>query len=326
MSSRSGDDPRSATAPKRRKSKTLRIDIQPDAAERPKDCCTLTMLTGPTPGTVKTLTSGELVIGRDDELPWPIEDRGVSSRHARIVYQSGGFEISDLDSTNGTYVNGRRVLHGHRLHDGDRIQLGEQTLIRVALHDETEQQAARRIYEAAVNDPLTGVFNRGHLEASLNVEFAYAIRHRTPLSLLFIDLDHFTAVNNTWGHQAGDAVLHAVAQAVKDAVRTEDLVARYGGEEFVLLARGIDLNGALVMAERVRRIVEQLQVAFEGQLITITTSIGVACLEAATPFGEVRELVAAADRALYRAKHEGRNRIVAALDATPTEPGAALEP
>lgn len=315
MSRRSGDEPGAPGGAKRRQSNTFRMDQGPDFEELPKDRCTLTMLTGPTPGVIKTLTSGSLTIGRDEDLGWPVEDRGVSGRHARIGLERGWFEIADLGSTNGTYVNGRRLHEPQRLRDGDKIQLGEHTLIRVSLQDETEQQAARRMYEAAVKDPLTGIYNRGHLEAVLVSEFAYAARHKTPLSVIFVDLDHFTQVNNTYGHQAGDAVLQAVAQAMKNAIRTEDMVARYGGEEFVMLARGVDLNGSLVMAERIRWIIESMSTPYDDRSLTITASLGVSCFEAATPFETVQHLVAAADRAVYRAKAEGRNRVVGAIDA-----------
>ena len=196
----------------------------------------------------------------------------------------------------------------------DSIELGERTLIRASLQDAREQAASRKMYEAAVLDPLTGVYNRGHLETILVSEFAFAVRHRTPLSVVFVDLDHFTQVNNTFGHQAGDAVLRAVAQTVKNTIRTEDLIARYGGEEFVLVARGIDLNGSIAMADRIRMTVESAPVVVGGHAVTVTASFGVAAYEAATPYGTVQELVAAADRAVYRAKAEGRNRVCEAFD------------
>lgn len=301
---------------KRRMSNTHRVEERPDFETLPKDRCTLTMLTGARPGAIYTLGPGELILGRDEELSWRIEDRAVSSHHARLSGVDGRFQIEDLDSTNGTYVNGERVQR-RELRDGDRIQLGEHTLLRVALQDATEHEAAQRMYEAAVLDPLTGVYNRGHLEAVLTAEFAFAQRHKTPLSVIFADLDHFTDVNNTYGHQAGDAVLQDVAQAIRQAVRTEDLVARYGGEEFVLVARGIDLNGAIAMAERIRRKVEGVTVPLDDTLLSVTASFGVACFEAATPYDTREQLVAAADRAVYRAKAEGRNRVCDSSDVAP---------
>jgi diguanylate cyclase (GGDEF)-like protein len=156
------------------------------------------------------------------------------------------------------------------------------------------------------------------MEAVLLQEFAFAIRHKCPLTVMFVDLDHFTMVNNTYGHQAGDTVLRMVAQAIHHAVRTEDLVARYGGEEFVLVARGIDLNGSMVMAERVRSTIAHVRVPLDRATTSVTASIGVACYEAATPYQSQEELVAAADRAVYRAKREGRNRICEAIDLAPS--------
>jgi two-component system, cell cycle response regulator len=303
----------------RRRSNTFRMDNQPELVELPKDRCTLTMLTGPTPGAVHPVKDGALTIGRDETLPWHIPDRGVSSQHARIIHEDGAFAVEDLDSTNGTFLNGRRISQVERLRDGDRIQLGENTLIRVSLEDATEHNASQQAYDSAVRDPLTGVYNRGHLEAVLVAEFAYAARHKTVLSVIFTDLDHFSRVNNTYGHQAGDQVLRVVAQAMRATVRTEDVVARYGGEEFVMVARGIDLNGAIAMAERVRQVIERQEISVPGTSapIKITASLGVASHEAATTYDNVQSLVAAADRAVYRAKSEGRNRVCETIDTAP---------
>ncbi len=276
------------------------------------------MLTGPTPGAIQPVSGeADVVLGRSDELPARIEDRGISGHHARIYCHQGTFWVEDLDSTNGTFINDMRLTKPQQHMDGDRIQLGENTLIRASLQDATEQEAARRMYSAAVQDPLTGVFNRGHLDASLVSEFAFAQRHRVPLSILFVDLDHFTQVNNTYGHQAGDAALKLTAQAIQNAVRVEDIVTRYGGEEFVLVARGIDSAGGAILAERVRRTIESITIPYRGHAIRITASVGVATLEPATPYENHEQLIAAADRAVYRAKAEGRNRVCQAMMSAP---------
>lgn len=298
----------------RRQSDTRRIVQRPVHEDLPKDCCTLTKLTGSSPGSMFTVKESRCVLGRDEDLPWRIDDDAVSGRHACVYRKNGWFWLADLDSTNGTYVNGRAVTEPHQLRDGERIELGARTLIRVSLQDEREHEATRRVYEAAVLDPLTGLYNRGHLEKSLAAEFAYSVRHRVPLSVAFVDLDHFTRVNNTYGHQAGDAVLRAVCGALREGIRTEDFIARYGGEEIVVVARGIDLNGAIAMAERLRRIVETTPVAVDGAWVEVTASFGVASFEAATPYANVHELVAAADRAVYRAKAMGRNCVCEAVD------------
>lgn len=270
------------------------------------------MLCGPSPGSVHKLGQGELVLGRDEDLAYRIDDVAVSGRHARLYSQDGNFFIEDLGSTNGTFVEGRRLTAKRRLQEGDRVQLGLNTLFRVDLQDATEEEAAKRLYEAAVRDPLTGVYNRGHFETLIVSEFAFAARHKTPLSVLFIDFDHFTQVNNTYGHQAGDAVLRNAARTIAETIRTEDLVARYGGEEFVLVARGISLEHTLILAERVRSTVARCVVPWDDVAIAVTVSIGVATFDhQRAPYGSADELVAAADRAVYRAKHAGRDRVCA---------------
>jgi len=288
------------------------MQTQPELASAPRDRCTLTMLSGPSPGSVHHLGRGELILGRDDDLPYRIDDIAVSGRHARLFCKAGEFFLEDLGSTNGTFVEGSRIRGTHRLNDGDRVQLGVNTLFRVALQDATEQEAARRLYDAAVRDPLTGVYNRGHFETLIVSEFAFAARHKTPLSVLFIDFDHFSEVNNTHGHQAGDEVLRTETRVISEAIRTEDLLARYGGEEFVLVARGIALEHALILGERVRSTVARCIVPWEDVAIGVTVSIGVASYHhQRSPYASPEQLVAAADRAVYRAKNAGRDRVCA---------------
>jgi len=291
--------------------KTMRLEpgAAPQWQELPKDRCTLVMLTGPTPGAVQPVGNEPLVMGRGADVSAQIDDPGISSRHARIFLYGGRFWVEDLESTNGTYVNGCKLVGKQMLNDGDRIQLGQDTLIRVALQDATEQEAAQRIYEAAVRDPLTRLFNRGHLDKMLYREYAYAVRHRSPLAVLFLDLDHFSAVNNTHGHQAGDMVLRTIAHLIHKMVRTEDLVARYGGEEFVLVARGLNKEQACILGERVRSTIEAQELVWGDAALKVTTSVGVAAYDAATPYATLDELVAAADRAVYQAKNDGRNRV-----------------
>ena len=118
-----------------------------------------------------------------------------------------------------------------------------------------------------------------------------------------------SAVNNTHGHQAGDMVLRTIAHLIHKMVRTEDLVARYGGEEFVLVARGLNKEQACILGERVRSTIEAQELVWGDAALKVTTSVGVAAYDAATPYATLDELVAAADRAVYQAKNDGRNRV-----------------
>jgi diguanylate cyclase (GGDEF)-like protein len=182
--------------------------------------------------------------------------------------------------------------------------------LRFAITDDMEEHLLRDLYESSVRDPLTGVYNRKHFNERLAMEIAYSRRHRTPLALLMIDIDHFKQVNDTYGHLAGDRVLKAMAAIVMRTIRTEDIFARYGGEEFTVIARGIEGKGAMVLAERIRSLVETARIVREDKWIPVTLSVGVAtgrcCGDDLVP----EKLVGLADQRLYQAKLEGRNRAV----------------
>lgn len=177
----------------------------------------------------------------------------------------------------------------------------------VMLHDITERRALfERMRELASLDGLTGIFNRRHFFDLSRAEFDRARRHDGPVSLIMFDLDHFKHINDSLGHQCGDEVLRAVTQACSVRLRSFDLFGRYGGEEFAVLLPEIDHEGALTVAERLRRSIA----AVERDLgdIGITASFGVASVSSTGDL-DFDDLVQLADEALYRAKQRGRDRI-----------------
>jgi two-component system cell cycle response regulator len=247
------------------------------------------------------------IIGRGDVAQVRLHDDGISRRHAMIVRVSGDLCLEDLQSANGTRVNGQPITR-HVLRDGDKIQLGEKTILKFADADSVEEGFHQAMYEAAVRDALTRVYNRRHFVERLASEVAYSRRHRSPLSLLMIDIDHFKHINDGHGHPAGDHVLAALGQILLAAVRAEDIVARYGGEEFAILCRGTPPMSALQLAERLRRAVESHAFVYRDKRISVTLSVGIAmCADSPTA---AQQLVAKADAALYEAKQTGRNRAV----------------
>lgn len=269
---------------------------------------TLTVLIGADVGAAYPLhAAATVVLGRGPEAEVSVEDDGVSRRHCRIIRSGDLYEIEDLGSTNGTYVDHELARGRLRLVDNSRIQIGN-TVLRFALQDRLELEAGRRMYEMTVRDGLTGTYNRRYFEERLTSEFAFAQRHGTSLCVLLIDVDHFKRVNDSFGHQAGDLVLTQVAAQLRSGVRTEDVLARYGGEEFAVIARGIDVAGARLFAERVRRMIEQAHITWEGRAISVTASVGLAHNHSGAAVSRPERLVAAADEALYRAKAAGRNR------------------
>lgn len=185
-----------------------------------------------------------------------------------------------------------------RLRTGKRILYLQDQLIcaREALRDQ------------ATHDRLTGLWNRGAILDILSNEMGRAQRQGAPVSIAIGDLDAFKLVNDTYGHPAGDEVLRNVAQAMRDSVRRYDSIGRYGGEEFLLVLPGCDESNAMAHAERIRTAVARVAVQTPAADIRPTISLGVAVFDPhANP--DAFDLVQAADVALYRAKHSGRNRV-----------------
>jgi two-component system, cell cycle response regulator len=291
---------------------TVRFAFAPKAGSPADRKGALTLLSGKGAGLVIALADTPIVIGRTSEATIVIEDDGLSRKHARFLRMQRQYFVEDLESTNGTFVNGVATTEPVRLDDGDTVQLGSGTVVRFSLRDEAEIDAARRTYERTVKDPLTGAYNRHFLDERLVSELAFAQRHGVPLTVMFVDADHFKRVNDTHGHAAGDEVLRRLSQLLESTLRAEDIVARYGGEEFVLVLRGVPTTGALAVAERVRVGVETLKIGHAGKWIPVTVSVGVATHSKEREVDSVAALLALADGALYRAKGSGRNRVVLA--------------
>jgi len=268
----------------------------------------LMVIQGRTQGRIYALVANETVLGRAGDAGIVLDDAGVSRRHARIERRLEEFVIHDLDSRNGVFVNADRVKE-RVLHDGDRVQLGTGTVLKFRLHDPQEEEAQRRLYESATRDLLTGAANRRRILEALDAEVASCERHGVPLSVLLLDLDHFKAVNDSLGHLGGDHALRSMAEAAQGELRAGDLLGRYGGEEFVVILRHAGRTEARKAADRIRQRVEGLELSFEGKPLRLTVSVGVATL---APKGGPEALLAAADAALYRAKREGRNRVIVA--------------
>jgi two-component system cell cycle response regulator len=292
--------------------KTLIVDTRA-ASSSARSTGIFTVVGGIETGRVLVIPKGvEVTFGRSEGVTFRFDDASVSGTHARLAHVANSYVLMDAGSTNGTYVNDARVSSPATLTDGDRVQLGSGTFLRFSLVSDDEERALRKMYDAALRDGLTGVFNRKHLEERLDAEIAYALRHKTELSFVILDVDHFKRVNDTYGHPAGDAVLKAVAQVLIAGVRTEDVLGRYGGEEFVVVARGIALEGACLLADRLRATLCATPLRLGETVFTVSASAGVSSLACCQGKLDKATLLAIADARLYKAKQGGRNRVVGA--------------
>ena len=269
---------------------------------------TLTLLTGVEAGRMVVLGPEGLLIGRDAHDGLLVDEMGVSRRHARIAAgPDGSFYVEDLGSTNGTFV-GERQVSWAPLASGDSIRLGQRLRVRFALADEAEELLQRKLYESSVRDSLTQVFTRRYFSERLAKEVARYQGDKTDAALLVVDLDGLKELNDRFGHLAGDRALCAVAARIAGMMRPEDALARYGGDEFVVLAPGMGLGQAGLLARRIRETIARLRFAAGGRAVSVTVSIGIAAM------GELGEracaptdLFSLADARLYSAKKAGRN-------------------
>jgi len=278
----------------------------------------LVVMAGSNVGEMYKVEKDQLVIGRGDKADLRLVDDGISRDHAKIVKEGDRMVLEDMGSTNGTYCNGERVSR-HPLAEGDKILLGSTTILKFSYHDKLDEAFQRQMSESALRDGLTRAYNKRYFSERIESEMQYALRHDAPLSLIFLDIDHFKAINDRHGHQAGDHVLVQLATLAMTMLGEDDVFARYGGEEFAVIARGVDLEAASALSERMRGAIEAHVFKFAEVSIPVTVSIGVA--RAPGPGLTVSgDLVARADEAMYAAKRGGRNRVCLAPAVPETTP------
>ena len=244
-----------------------------------------------------------ILLGRGSENTIVLENDSVSRRHCRIEKRDRHWYVVDLDSTNGSYVNDELVTD-MQLRRGDQVKVGD-TIFKFLSGSDVEAQYHETIYRMTIVDGLTGVNNKRYLMESLEREIPRARRHDRPLSLIMFDIDHFKAINDNFGHLAGDYVLKELATICKSRLRPDDILGRYGGEEFAIILPETPLSGGHKIAEELRQLTEDHRFTFEGEDIRVTISLGVSKLEDG---GDVIGFIKTADEKLYEAKRGGRNK------------------
>ena len=287
---------------------TLNREIQ---KLRDQDAC-LIVIRGPRQGFRYFVTHPDMAIGRDATAEISISDPSISRKHAKVLKTPNGIQLTDLGSANGTVINGAKIGANETvtLAKEDMIKLGN-TILKFLPAGELEILVYGHLSTAAHTDPLTKIYNKGYLDEALEAECKRARALHTELSLLFLDLDHFKKINDTYGHDAGDFVLREFTQLVRPLLpKPKDVFARFGGEEFVILLSHTSLQAAQSFAESLRAAIQAHQFVYEGKRIQVTASFGVA--EMTATISTPQSLIKHADQALYRSKQEGRNRVTIA--------------
>ncbi|MET0401720.1 MAG: GGDEF domain-containing protein [Cystobacter sp.] len=276
-------------------------------SERPVDMdAALVVIYGLELGRKYDLCTPQTLIGRSTRAEIQVDQESISRNHACITTDRRGVFIKDLGSTNGTFVNDDPVRQETPLTNGDLVKIGR-TIFKFIAGGNIETAYHDEIYRLTTMDGLTQIYNRRYFEEALEREVSRSRRYERCLALVMFDVDHFKRVNDTHGHLAGDYVLKQLASTLRTRLRREDVFARYGGEEFGLLLPEVDLPGAVKLADKVRRMVEQQRFEFDKNLIPVSISLGAAVLE--SEHRDVEDLKRAADAKLYAAKAAGRNRV-----------------
>lgn len=269
----------------------------------------LVVIEGPRLGRCVRLEDVELVLGRSPEAGFTIEHPSVSRLHCSVQREALGASVRDLDSKNGTRVNGRQV-RGGELRDGDHLMVGEVVLKFVA-GGGAEARYHEALYGLASLDSLTQLHNRRAFREALDHAVAEAGARALPPAVAILDLDLFKQVNDLRGHDAGDAVLRRLSAILRRHLRPGDVAGRLGGDEFAVLMCAIAEDEAGYWCERLRLAVQDQGLEADGLPEPMSISVGLAAWEPG--MGDSHEFMRLADMALLRAKGAGRNCVRAAI-------------
>ena len=288
------------------KTRITKVQVVKQPATGGEACLVLIYPPGPDMGRRFALNRSEVVLGRGSDCDIQVDRDSVSRRHARVFRAGDQWLVEDLGSTNGSYVNDVPVTKS-ALRDSDFVKIGA-AIFKFLTGSGIEASYHEEIYRMTIIDGLTGAHNKRYFLEFLEREIARCARYRRPLSLLMFDIDHFKQINDQHGHLTGDFVLREMSRRLLGRIRREELLARYGGEEFAAVLPETDNNGARIFAEQIRRMVCDEPFEYEGDKFQVTISVGVTTLEGQDM--DAMAFIKLADDNLYRAKREGRNRVI----------------
>lgn len=284
------------------------LKTEREAAKNSNAC--LIVIRGTPQGKRYDVSQNNMFIGRDVAAEIQLNDPNASRKHAEIIKEGGAVKLRDNGSTNGTFVNDKQIKETVTLRKEDMIKIGN-TILKFLPAGELEIFYLGTLESAAHTDPLTKAYNKGYIMESLEAEFKRAKALHTDFSIIILDLDHFKKINDTHGHDAGDFVLKEMATLIRTKVLPKSAIfGRFGGEEFLILLPAMALEGATQLGESIRSSLEKHNFSYEGKRMPVTASIGVA--EMALDVDSQIALFKLADKAVYQAKHGGRNQVCTA--------------
>lgn len=251
------------------------------------------------------LNSPELILGREESLTICISDDSVSRHHCRIFVNEHGWHVEDLNSMNGTFVNGHKVSRAP-LRNQDMVKVGSE-IICFLQGDNIQTEFHNLVYRLAVYDSLTQVHNQTFLTDFTAREFARAKRHQRHLALMLFDVDDLSGINEKLGTMTGDHVLITIANRLSQRIRREELLARFSDDCFAIVLPETTLEGAQKFADIVRQNIGATPMQFEGVNINVSVGVGIGFFH--PEMNEVSELVQEAQSALFRAKQTGMGQV-----------------
>lgn len=285
--------------------KAALASAEKEAEQKP---AALLVVGGDLNGTIFDLDHNEVTCGRNADNSIPLEFNGISRHHFKVVRQSeDSWTVEDTGSKNGTFLNNKKIEGSVPLSKGDMIKLGSMALKFLPKGD-PERLTYDKLSMEANTDGHTGCFNKTYFNNRIELEVKKSKVTGDPLSLILFDLDHFKSLNDNYGHDAGDFVLKELADVIRaGGVRDNDVFARYGGEEFVILLPKTNLKQSFEIAERLRKLVQDHDFNYEGKILPVTASIGVADYRQGVTSGT--DLFKRADESVYKSKEGGRNQV-----------------
>ncbi|MBP5247441.1 MAG: GGDEF domain-containing protein [Fibrobacter sp.] len=255
------------------------------------------------------LMRGKSVIGRGTEADIRLEDEMISRKHSEISWDGTKITLRDLDSTNGTFVDGVALTtHPKMVFPENRLQIGKMVL-KIDFKEPSDEAFDREFFEAATTDPLTKAPNRRTFIDRSVGELASARRKNQYVHVVLCQVDHFKKLCEDWGNSTGDMVLKSLSQIFTRNKRESDLFARYSNEEFILMLPEMAKADAIKSAERLRSAVESYKFSFNDKPVTATVSLGVASSKG-REIPTLDAMVSKASQCLYYAKEQGQSQIV----------------